>query len=733
MLEKLWKSISFKTEIHLICFIILLFIFRNAIPFFKYPFLLLLIYTTLYAYIKTRNSFRVNITDFIRNFIIIHILIFVLVISFLLSNKLYLTTFKDVFSAILLMFILFLMKLLINTKEEIKYFKNSLNDLIIYFALLISIVGLCNTFNIFSDAQAFPSGEDFSKVEIYGKDNNFALLPIFFGIIIILNNLLKSVSKSKICFYNILLIIYSISIFLSGSRRGLMILFGIIFVLVISYLYSFYKKNILFKNLFRNTFFYPIILVVLSISFYFIVLNTSYLFKTKTLEIIGSRNINATKQRVAFLVYRYNSLVNFKGTYEEFYNSIWSASLDLSDKNSSYDPKNPESIWGTRIHKTIFPLTGENVGIIPLGTKGYLMDSTCNSDTWNNNAYSYTLIGKSLVNENDSIKASVYCYVSEDFDGEWAILYASQAAIGECDYNLNYKGKWQKLSINLKCTKGEVTVHLYFSKFGVTNFSSLKGYVIFAYPIVEVVKQKGNTLLNNKYMYKLNDKVYKYNDNLIYYNIIYTNCIFIDKNLHTYYKNSLFSKIKCNSFSLPIPLNFIINNTSQDSDPIRKWISRFISEDTTYYGYKANIVIDSISNRLIDQRIERWQFAWQIFTKEYSWPKRIFGGGFNFLNWYGSYFLKDKTKSDYPHNPFLYILLYSGIIGLLLYTYLMYKVFYYYIKYVKEYYLFFIFFLISYFFTFFSGGNPFDPPIMGFFIILPFFIHYIHAREEIIE
>ena len=50
------------------------------------------------------------------------------------------------------------------------------------------------------------------------------------------------------------------------------------------------------------------------------------------------------------------------------------------------------------------------------------------------------------------------------------------------------------------------------------------------------------------------------------------------------------------------------------------------------------------------------------------------GGGFNFLSWYGYYFLKDKTKSDWPHNPFISILLYSGIIGLILYIYLLYKV-----------------------------------------------------------
>jgi hypothetical protein len=166
------------------------------------------------------------------------------------------------------------------------------------------------------------------------------------------------------------------------------------------------------------------------------------------------------------------------------------------------------------------------------------------------------------------------------------------------------------------------------------------------------------------------------------------------------------------------------------SDPIRNWASKFISEDTTYYPYKANIVLETTSNQLTESRLLRWQFGWQIFTKEYNWSKRIFGGGFSFLNWYGYYFLKDKTLSDWPHNPFLSILLYSGIIGLTIYLFFLYKVSYYYIKYAKEYPLMFIFFLITFFFTFFSGGSPFDPPMMGFFVILPFFIHSIYKNKD---
>jgi len=168
----------------------------------------------------------------------------------------------------------------------------------------------------------------------------------------------------------------------------------------------------------------------------------------------------------------------------------------------------------------------------------------------------------------------------------------------------------------------------------------------------------------------------------------------------------------------------------KDSDPLREWVSKFISEDTTYNKYSANLSVDTITSSFLGSRILRWEFALQIFIYEYDWKQKIFGGGFNFLNWYGYYFNNDKTRSDYPHNPFLQILLYSGIFGLFIYLIFLFKAFLYYIKYLKESWIFFVFFLITFFFSFFSGGSPFDPPIMGFFYILPFFIHFIHTKSK---
>jgi O-antigen ligase len=163
--------------------------------------------------------------------------------------------------------------------------------------------------------------------------------------------------------------------------------------------------------------------------------------------------------------------------------------------------------------------------------------------------------------------------------------------------------------------------------------------------------------------------------------------------------------------------------------PMKRWIANCFSEDTTYKPPKSVLISDTTKESVQNNRTLRWKFAWQIFGNEYDLKNKIFGGGFTFLNWYGYYFLKDKTKSEYPHNPFLNILLYSGIAGLFLYLFLILKVFFIYSKYRNEYSFFLKSFIIVYFYSFFSGSNPFDPAVMGFFILLPFFIQSIHEKS----
>jgi hypothetical protein len=639
-----------------------------------------------------------------------------------------------------------MLSLVINTKNEFEFFVDNILKLIILFAFLISTLTLLNLFDVINFSEYFFTNDISGNYPNYTDaiDYNFALLPVIFGIICIFYQVPKATSKYQKIGFILLLMIFSLDIFLSGSKRGLAITGLIFFVLLTAKVLSFYTDNVSVKKISLNLKYVIIsFFMIMTFSWIFVYYASSDL-KSRTLDLIGSKNKLTARIKVASNVMRYVSVFNKKIIYPELYEKIWSIRL--------FDPIDPISGWGVRVHKIVYPLEGKNVEIVPKDSKGYLMDSTCNANTWDGNAFSYTIFGTREIAEGCSGRASVYCFVSDDFDGTWALLALvgkNGAFIQSDQYDLNKKNEWQKLEIEVADDKNNSGLSLYFSKFGVTDFHSLKGYIIFAYPKFEIIGKDGkiitppypqNSVFKNTFL-----KIRNYDTHPTKLNTYSLNISMVsgksndedgitlksDKSIkHHYNYSSFFSGGDLETAVADLSLSKDSSSILQDKDPIRNWVARFISEDTTYHPFKSLITINKNSDNFIDLRFTRWQFAWQLFTSEYSLKKKLFGGGFDFLNWYGYYFMNDKKTSDWPHNPFLSILLYSGLFGLILYCILIYRVFYLYLKYVKRYPLLFIFFLISFFFSFFSGSSPFDPPIMGFFIILPFFIHSIHKREK---
>ena len=747
IIRKDYKNIF---EKYLISLTFLLYLYRVTIPLLKYPFLML--YICLISYIIFRYKKRIfpSLIEFVKNYYLLLFLSVFLVVSFLLSNKLYLLIFKDVINSFILLSFFLILTVAVKTKSELKTSFISFIYLFILFAFILSLYRLSDLFTIFSgnSVAAFqtPSNLNISSLS---SDYNFATLHIFLGLVSVIGLLIKDLPLLQKSIYSIFLTIYSISIFFAGSRRGAIVLLGIILALVLVQILTLLKKAHFLRQLGLNTRYFLLTLFIITTSCYYFTINSSFKTKNKALKFIGTKNYPATKERIAFAIWRYSSALDQSKSYQDIFNKIWTP---------VFIPEDPDSGWGSRFHRTIYPLTGKNVEIVPADAEGYLMEHTTGSEYANGSAYSVTYISKRIVDDDKILEASVFCYVSEDCDLS-TVNICSIGPMGNpgANYNFQYKGSWQKLSFHVECKKGNVSVLLYLAKFGATNFLSLKGYVIYAYPQVRIFGKNDKPL-------SFSGKV-KANNNLVSQNIgkIPNNNYLtllthpkqtdkivvqfdIDSSIHRSYHPYLHDKTKIKKPNTSkyfetcfVNLNWTIFSTLiiniDDKDPIRKWASRFVSEDTTYYGYKHNLVLDTISNEFLAGRLLRWEFAKEIFIKEYNLKQKLFGGGFNFLNWYGFYFLKDKTLSDYPHNPFLSILLYSGIVGLILYFVLIYNVFRYYIIYRKEYYLFCIFFLITFFFSFFSSGSPFDPPIMGFFILLPFFIHSIHKNdiEPVIE
>jgi len=177
------------------------------------------------------------------------------------------------------------------------------------------------------------------------------------------------------------------------------------------------------------------------------------------------------------------------------------------------------------------------------------------------------------------------------------------------------------------------------------------------------------------------------------------------------YSYSLFSVSEASFFTLIFP-----------------GLNKFLIPDTISRAGEDKYIKSLSEDKFKGGRTARWYFAWVIF-KHYSLHKKLFGGGFDYLEMFGKEF--GEAEYDYPHNPFISAFLYSGIIGGLLYILFMIVVFYQYIKYLRYHIFFFICFLVVFFFSFVSANTHFSIPIFAFFSFVPFLTKYLVDKESL--
>jgi len=681
---------------------IILFLYRASIPFLKFPFLLLFGVLWIFLLISRGKEIISAFMRIVKSMPVALILFGILILSSVFSDKIYLLVIKDIFNALILFSFFLSLYVTIKNQSGFRQFCSIFYILLIVFGLIVALQRI--QYILYTSSYAEYYYEMYVNPDRLVVDRNFALLPVFLGTISILVLSSDIISRKKFLAFNLLLYIFSICILLSGSKRGAFIfilIFSLIFLLQLA---SVFWKNSKVRILGKNLRLYFLAFTISLIGGYFLITSTSVYFKNNLLKIIGVQNVTYTKNFISHNISRYISFLRNDVSDDDVYNFLW---------HPVFNPKDPEAMAGSGNYKVVKINDGEGVNIVPGDSKGYLLDSTCLGFASPHHSYLFIPVFTQQTHDKDSILSSIYCYVSRNFNGDGVAFRAIGDVYGESDrfYEMKDKGMWKKLELPLSCKNGIVNFNLYMNKGNVKNFSNLRGFVIFAYPEIKRISKTASQDLN------LNC------DSMPTINRIHSST---NSFLHTDKKI-----VSSAEMSLSGLLTFMeILDKNQEQDPVRNWISRLVSEDTTYHPFKSDLKYDRTDIYRGDKRNVLWKFAYEIFSKEFNWKQKLFGGGFNFLNWYGYCFDNDKTRSDYPHNPFLQVLLYSGIIGLLIYMFFIYKVFYYYIKYVKEYPLLFIFFLITFFFSFFSAGSPFDPPIMGFFNILPFFIHYVHKKEE---
>lgn len=91
---------------------------------------------------------------------------------------------------------------------------------------------------------------------------------------------------------------------------------------------------------------------------------------------------------------------------------------------------NEDQAWKSGLNKTVYPLSGDNVEIVPPFENGYLLDSTCNETVENGFGYFETNFQTLKVRKGDSLEATLYCFVSKDFNGDSVRLLIKGSVYG---------------------------------------------------------------------------------------------------------------------------------------------------------------------------------------------------------------------------------------------------------------------------------------------------------------
>lgn len=138
---------------------------------------------------------------------------------------------------------------------------------------------------------------------------------------------------------------------------------------------------------------------------------------------------------------------------------------------------------------------------------------------------------------------------------------------------------------------------------------------------------------------------------------------------------------------------------------------------------------EALDRPFVDNRAGRWRLAYHIFD-HYSPAAKLFGNGFVWLPLYGEIFYDDPRHYDYPHNPFISTVLYSGLIGGLLFLAYLAGSLILYLKYRRENGLFLILFLVTGIFVSVSGNSHFSVPAFAFLTQLPFLFSYLEKDNS---
>ncbi|MCX6273400.1 MAG: O-antigen ligase family protein [Bacteroidetes bacterium] len=148
-----------------------------------------------------------------------------------------------------------------------------------------------------------------------------------------------------------------------------------------------------------------------------------------------------------------------------------------------------------------------------------------------------------------------------------------------------------------------------------------------------------------------------------------------------------------------------------------------------YFVSKELLDFEKQKKTLYDQRREKWAYSIELFNA-FPRTQKIWGEGFHYLKQFEEKFQKEEKVQDYPHNYLLSALLYSGLLGMVVFVIYLILCGLLYLKHIKKISVLFWIFLITQVFAFTSGNSIFTEKLSCFLLVVPFLIEKVFAESK---
>lgn len=730
--------------------VLVLFIARMGLPqYLKYilfPLVGLYGVWALWRFVEGRRWQSIKLKD---TLIFIPLLVSMLIywVMLALTPDPQINLLRDAFNV--LVFTSFVVALYLISYTPLEY-KKVLNKVAFYTVIISSLFALAGLIKL--AFQLYGITFDFLTVDKLGYpmgatlngDNNAFSLFCLIGIIMAIPYLYKKLTIFNSILLQICLFTIVINVYFSTSRRGIIIILLIIISIILTWFVSFFFKNNSFKSFRLNTLLLIIISIVTIGKFNLFIYDKKPLERTKWLYM---HKFDKTETSIFINRMTIQEQLILKGSteYSDIEEMLW---------KTEFDSRYPYTGWAMNNFKLERRFDKDALTILPPGAEGARVDSSVQCSNWGGNAYYYSVLFKEAIAKNVEYVASVYCYVTPDFSGnslEMKVENIIPSIIKDdnASYNFLKAGKWQKLEISFSADTGSYLVGLFMRFDSASNLKGMKGHMIFAYPELKQIPHSQGVLFaetsSNKII-KETSSLKGESKNKVNVSSSQEICLVNNDSLNVRIENSKtilntqMNKVENEKYvtsnvepkdtvSSLLQENIVINKKIRKNDSkIFKLLYFFLDPSDSLGHFKMAMSNDFFSG----PRVDRWRYAMYIYRYEYSPVQKIFGGGFGYTRKFTDMF-RDQwrvTEYDYPHSPFLSVLLYSGIFGLIFYIWLLLGAVKYYWIYRRDFWPFGLAFIVTFFFAFFSSNNPFEPAVMAVFTAIPYFAHYFFLVEK---